>query len=105
MRKIIITIIANVINFKELYITRVLLNTIGIGCMALLVFEAKRWSGVDTSYVMLLLLEHQRCEKGTKRKYFQTLKDKPSSEQLKKIEQINPLGHSKACSFSPSYRY
>ena len=33
---------------------------------------------------------------GPKRKYFQTGKDKNSSEQLRKLEKIKPVGHSKA---------
>ena len=33
---------------------------------------------------------------GQKRKYFQTLTDKNSSEQLRKLEKIKPFGHSKA---------
>ena len=33
---------------------------------------------------------------GPKRKYFQTLTDIISSEQLRKLEKIKPFGHSKA---------
>ena len=49
---------------------------------------------------------------GPKQKYFQTLTDKISSEQLTKLQKIKPFGHSKApkkknydryCSFSPSW--
>ena len=33
---------------------------------------------------------------GPKRKYFQTVTDTNSSEQLRKLEKIKPFGHSEA---------